>query len=115
MLKKENRLVSDFEFNITRKYGIKFSNELFNFYLLQANNYSGPVKVGIVISKKLDKRATKRNRVKRVFSEIVRNNLDKFRPNYWVVIHPKIESFEKNYEEINTQFNQTLQKIPFTN
>ncbi|HOD01245.1 MAG TPA: ribonuclease P protein component [bacterium] len=115
MLKRENRLSSDFEFNITRKYGKYFNGKYFHIYFLRPKNYNGPTKVGIVVSNKFSKKAVERNRVKRIFREIVGNNLEKIgKDNIWVVIHPKISCQNKSYEEISAEFNKILQEAPFS-
>lgn len=112
MLKRQHRLTSRFEFNITRKYGDYYKGKFFHIYFLKPKNYKGPTKVGIVISTKVHKKAVKRNRIKRVFREVVRKNFEKIdKGDLWVVIHPKTNSLDKKYEEINTDFNQILQKI----
>jgi ribonuclease P protein component len=111
MLKKENRLSSNFEFNITRKHGEKVSHQLFDLFYLVPDNYEGPVKIGIVTSNKLAKTAVKRNRIKRVFREAVRSQINNLPDNLWIVIHPKVKSLDKNYEEISSGFDQILQKI----
>ena len=115
MLKRENRLSSDFEFNITRKYGKYFNGKYFHIYFLRPKNYNGPTKVGIVVSNKFSKKAVERNRIKRIFREIVGNNLEKIgKDNIWVVIHPKISCQNKSYEEISSEFNKILQEAPFS-
>jgi ribonuclease P protein component len=115
MLKRENRLSSDFEFNITRKYGKYFNGKYFHIYFLRPKNYNGPTKVGIVVSNKFSKKAVERNRVKRIFREIVGNNLEKIgKDNIWVVIHPKISCQNKSYEEISAEFNKILQEASFS-
>lgn len=116
MLKRKNRLTSNFEFNVARKYGEYYKGQFFHIYFLKPRNYSGPTKVGIVVSTKLHKKATKRNRVKRIFREVVRNNFEKInKGNLWIVIHPKTNSLGTSYEEINTDFNKVLQEVSFPN
>jgi ribonuclease P protein component len=114
MLPKENRLSSNFEYQITKKYGKYASGNFFHIYVLKPKNYEGPAKVGFVVSNKTSKNATDRNRVKRVFREVLRLNFDKITAGYWVVIYPKVISLGKNYEEICTDFNKVLQKDLFT-
>ena len=115
MLKKENRLSTDFEFNITRKYGKYYKGRFFHIYFLVPKNYEGPTKVGIVVSNKFSKNAVERNRVKRVFREVVRNNFEKInKGNLWVVIHPKIPCTKETYEEISSEFNKILQEASFS-
>ncbi len=81
-------------------------------YVLQAKNYQGEPKIGIVISTKFSKSAVKRNRVKRLYREVLQKNLSKFGNDLWVVVHPKFNCLEKEYEEISADFDQLLQKIP---
>ena len=111
MLKKENRLSSNFEFNITRKHGNKVSHELFDIFYLEPDNYQGSVKIGIVTSNRLAKKAVERNRIKRVFREAVRPHITELPKNLWIVIHPKVNSLSENYEKISISLDQVLQKI----
>ncbi len=113
MLKKKNRLISNYEFNSVYRKGKKFRSLSFDLFYLNKNN-AEPSRFGFVVSNKFSKVAPKRNRVKRVFREIVKNNLDKFEDGLWVVIKPKPISLEKNYEEISTEFNKVLSKISIT-
>lgn len=111
MLKKENRLSTNFEFNVTRKHGKKVSGDYCSIFFLKPNNYQGTVKVGIVVPKKISKIAVKRNRLKRIFSEIIRKKIDSLPKNCWVVVHPKPSSLNQEYEKISTDVNKVLSKI----
>jgi ribonuclease P protein component len=111
MLKKEHRLSSNFEFNITRKYGEYIACKYCHVYILEPKNYEGDTKVGIVISNKFDKRAVIRNRMKRVYREAVQRTLPSIKSGLWIVIHPKFGALTKDYEEICTDLNKALQKV----
>ena len=111
MLKKENRLSTDFEFNVTRKHGTKINGDLCSLFYLEPKNYKGPVRIGIVVPKKISKIAVKRNRLKRVFSECVRKEIANLPQNTWVVIHPKPTSLEEKYEKISTDVSKILSKV----
>ena len=111
MLKKKNRLVSDYEFNKVYRLGENHKSLSFDIFYLDVRDYDGPSKIGIVVSNKFSKVAPKRNRTKRVFREAVRNNLEKIKDGFWVVIKPKEPSKDKKYEEINEEFNKVLSKI----
>ena len=115
MLKSQNRLKSRFEFNVTRKYGEHIKNPFFHLFNLKANNYIGPAKIGIVVSTKVHKNATKRNRIKRLFIENLRKQIGKFENNHWIVIQPTQECLEKTYEEIGSEITKTLSKISGSN
>jgi ribonuclease P protein component len=115
MLPKKNRITSKYEFNKVRnlanKNGTKYTAKWFQVFWLDVDDYDGPPKVGIVVSNKVNKSAVKRNKIKRIFREVVKEHFDKIKHGYWVVIHPKASSIEGNYDEISTDFNRTIQEI----
>lgn len=111
MLKKENRLSTDFEFNVARKHGTKVHGTLCNMFFVKPTNYKGAPKIGVVISKKVHKSAVKRNRLKRLFVECIGKKLDKLPQNHWVVFHPRTESLKSKYEEICVDVNKVLSEI----
>lgn len=111
MLQQKNRLTSKFEFNITRKYGQYYKGACFHGYYLVPRNYQGPPKIGIIISTKVHKNATKRNRLKRVFREILRHQIEHLNNNLWLIFYPKVVTLNKNYEEINLDIIKFIQKI----
>ena len=114
MLKKQNRLSTRLEFNITKKYGEYTAGSYFHLYALKPRNYTGATQVGFVISNKFHKNAVVRNRIKRLFREIIQKELKKFGENHWVLIYPKVSCMHKTYEEISADVNRTLQKISFS-
>jgi ribonuclease P protein component len=115
MLKKENRMKTRFQFNITRDKGSHQKGRFFHIFVFKPDNYSGPAQYGIVVSTKVTKKAVERNRIKRLYREVIRANSVLVSDNLWVVIQPMTSSLGKNYEEISTDFIETIQKIPGTN
>jgi ribonuclease P protein component len=112
MLKKEMGLKTNFEFNITRKYGEYYSGQYFHMYVLKPTNYSGISKAGIVTSVKFDKRAVVRNKIRRMFKQAIKEWLESVTTkSIWVVIHPKVNSKDKMYEEISADITKILQKV----
>jgi len=112
MLPKKHRLSSTYEFNKVRKFGIEVKSKYFYLYYLNVDNFDSFSRVGIVVSNKFSKSAPARNRVKRIFREVVRNNLENINNGYWIVIHPRKITEGKKYEEINAEFNKVLSEIP---
>jgi ribonuclease P protein component len=111
MLKRQNRLSSNFQFNVTRKYGTHTEGGFFHLYLVKPTNYEGAQKFGIVVSNKFSKKAVVRNKVKRHYREILFKELNKFIGSFWIVIHPKFSCLDKSYEELFTDFDKTIQKV----
>lgn len=114
MLKKANRLISNFEFNVVRKYGEHANTGSMYLTYVKPTNYKGPVKVGFLIPNSYDKRAVQRNRSKRLLREVVANHLAKLKDDFWIVISPRQSLKERTYEELNTEFASILQKVSFT-
>lgn len=114
MLKKENRLTTRYQYNKVRRLGQKYSAQYFHLYYLDISQHEENIstQVGFIVTKRFHKSAVKRNRVKRIFREVVRQNFDKIKPGYWIVIYPKVKSLEKGYEEINTDFTKDIQNLP---
>ena len=109
MLKKYNRLSKGYEFRKVHNFGKKFSSPLFYVYLLETKFVEQPFRAGIVVSNKTMKTAAKRNRLKRLFRELLRLNSAKIRRGAWIVVHPRIVCLDKTYEELNLEFVKVLQ------
>ena len=73
MLKKENRLKSKRAYTATYNNKNIASNNLIVVYAgKEKTDKNCPTRVGFVVSKKIHKRATKRNRIKRLIRENIR-------------------------------------------
>jgi ribonuclease P protein component len=111
MLKKQNRMKTRYQFNITRDKGSHQKGRHFHIFVYKPENYEGPAQFGIVVSTKVTKKATERNRIKRLYREVIRANKVLVQDNLWIVIQPTQSSLEKKYEEISTDFIETIQKV----
>jgi len=67
MFKRQNRLPGGSRFNSSKSFTVAF------FVLKVKENNLGLNRFGIVVSKKIDKRAVVRNRIKRMLREIILN------------------------------------------
>jgi ribonuclease P protein component len=79
MLKKNLRLKKNTAFSATFKLKNCKSNNILTIYLgKQKNNDNIPTKAGFIVSKKIHKRAVKRNKIKRrlreIFSKCLKNH-----------------------------------------
>ena len=116
MLPSKNRLITNFEFKITRKHGQHIEGKYTHLYALRPRGYLGPSKFGFVVTNKFEKSAPKRNRIKRLLREITRLNYEDLdlEENLWIVIQPKANIKEQPYEEVSTDLIENLQKISVT-
>lgn len=112
MLPKSLRLTQKFDYNRVRKYGKSVSFPLFTLGYLKTNEPT--TKFGIIITNKIDKRATERHRVKRILTELISKNLTKFGKGQLIVFVARSSIVGKKYEEIESVFNQAISKIPFS-
>ncbi len=72
MLPKEYRLKKRIAFNATYRTGISFHKDGITVFCGKKKNSDSPTKIGFVVSKKIHKRAVRRNRIKRLMRESVR-------------------------------------------
>ena len=112
MLPKENRLTDDYDFRRVKRLGKSYHCPLFKLSVAQ-RKIAGPSRFGFVISTKIDKRATVRNRIKRLLRQAVRERLEKIPDGFDLVfvVRPKIVG--KSYEEVGAEVDQVLSKISF--
>lgn len=106
MLSKINRLKKKKEFNYIYKRGEVFHSSSFTMHVVRA--YKRFPQIGISVSKAVGNSVV-RSRVKRIFSEACRLNIDKFAiKNY--VITPKQASADKTSTEIACELIHVLKK-----
>ncbi len=94
MLKKKYRLLKETKFNKEDLYTSPF------FVLRLAKNEKSFNRFGFVVSKKIDKRATARNRIKRQIRVCIEDNFDKIKPGYDMLFILKKNILGKTTKEI---------------
>ena len=120
MLPKENRLTDDYDFRRVKRLGKSYHCPLFKFSFAPRkvsgppNGETSPSRFGFVISKKIDKRAVARNRIKRLLREVVRENLEKIPDGFDIVFVVRPSIVGKSYEEISIEFDKVLSKVSFS-
>lgn len=115
MLKKEYRLKKRTAFSATYKTGKSFHKDGITLFCGKNKTINIPTKIGFVVSKKIHKRAVKRNRIKRLMREAVRlyiKDNSSFDTKYISLIFAATSSLlEKNYNEINTGIKKLMDKL----
>jgi len=110
MLPKQNRLKKkkDFERVFKQGKGIKRNFLLFKFI----KNDLGVSRFGFVVSQKISKKVTVRNKIKRRLRMVLRGELPKIKPGFdgvWVVLK---NSERRDFKEIEGIIKEILQKTP---
>lgn len=93
MFKRENRLVPGIRFNNSRIVSVP------QFILKQKENGLTINRFGIVVSKKIDKRAVGRNKIKRFFRKALMDMFEKMNSGHDILIVVRKEIIGKTKEE----------------
>ena len=114
MLKQKFRLKKRSAFTATYKSGKSFHKNGITLFCGKEKNDNRPTKIGFVVSKRIHKRAVKRNRIRRLMREAVRlyiksdNNFD---TKYMSLIFAaSAKLLEQNFDEINKTINELMSK-----
>lgn len=115
MLPKQFRLKKRTAFNATYKTGNSIHKDGITVFCGRNKKENTPTKFGFVVSKKIHKRAVKRNRIKRLMRESVRlyikNNSD-FDTKYLSLIFvASTRLLNKNYIEIDKSIKKIMSII----
>ncbi len=109
MLPRPNRLTKKKEFEKTYQQGKAVGGE---FLLVKISpNQENKTRVGIVVSKKVAKKATERNKIKRRIREIVRSEVLEGKTVGDIVIIAKRSSEKSSYQELKADWENILLKL----
>jgi len=106
MLKKINRLSKRSEFDEVKNKGELKQYPLFGFLYLKMEDKEK--KFGFIISKKISKRAVDRNRIKRLMTEVLRMNLEKFEDGIRGIFLVKRNILGMGWEEVEKEVMKIL-------
>ncbi|PIZ00108.1 ribonuclease P protein component [bacterium (Candidatus Howlettbacteria) CG_4_10_14_0_8_um_filter_40_9] len=108
MLKKQFRVTENRDFQIIYKKG-KYGQEK-NFKLNFLGNRRSFSRFTVVVSKKTEKSAVKRNRAKRVFREAIRAMFTEVKDGFDFIINIKKEGLTADLETIKKDIKEILLK-----
>lgn len=109
MLPKEKRLRNTKDFKRVYQKGSFFSVEFFSVNFLP--NRSKQSRLGIVVTKKVEKGAVARNKIKRRFREASRSLYDAIPAGYDVIITVKPKAKEAEYKQIEQELRRVVSRI----
>ena len=115
MLKKEYRLKKRTAFTATYRTGKSFHKDGITVFCGKIKKEDFPTKFGFVVSKKIHKRAVKRNRIKRLMREslrlIIKNKPD-FDTKYMsLVFVASTHLLNKNFSDIDKRIKKIMSVI----
>lgn len=109
MLAFKNRLTKEKDFKKLAQKGKVISRQGFFIKILPNNlEYS---RFGIIVSNKISKKATIRNRLKRQIRSLIRSSLNSFKPSFDVVVIVQPGIIKKNYKELAEAFLIAIKKL----
>lgn len=108
MLSKINRIKNKKDFEVIFERGISFQNSFFILKLLKNN--LGYNRFGFVISQKVSKKATERNKIKRILSEIIRDNFKDIKKGLDIVFISLASVNKKEFLEIKESLLDVMGK-----
>lgn len=111
MLKGQYRLKKRSAFNATYRTGISFHRDGITMFCGKTKDNDIPARIGFVVSKKIHKRAVKRNRIKRLMRESVRLYIkdNGFTTKYLSVIFTaSSKCLNKNFSEIDSGIKKLI-------
>jgi ribonuclease P protein component len=108
MLSRENRLSAEFDFHRLRRDGQRYGTPFFNFFLLP--NQKGPVRFGFVVSSRVSRLATQRNRLKRIVRAQVEEVLPKIRSGSWGAFWLREAALRTDSKVLRQAVEETLRR-----
>jgi ribonuclease P protein component len=84
-------------------------NPYFTLLISRAPDH-GSSRIGIVVGRRVGKAVT-RNRLKRIFRELVRESYSGMASGYHCIVYPKMKVLETKYQDIGKVWKSTLTRI----
>jgi ribonuclease P protein component len=109
MLPDKNRLKGALNFEKVKTRGEMYQSDNFGL-LVREREDNNPSRFGIIVSTKISKKATDRNRIKRTLRKAIRLNLDKIKKGRDVVVLAKNGLLLLNAKEVEKEITDSFIK-----
>jgi len=113
VLPKSNRLVSTYDYRRVLGSKRRYHTPLFTLVVAFSRSDQHPPRFGFVCSKKIDKRAVVRNKVRRWLQHSAREVYNRIPNGFDLIFLAKKPIVNSSYAQIVAQLNQVLSKISF--
>jgi len=110
MLPKTYRLPLKTELNRLKKDGQIFQGKFFGLLLSSGNSSADTSRFAVIVSNKIDKRAVKRNKIRRLINEALKSLWPKIRTGVEGVFLVKKTATEATFEEIKNEIEELFKK-----
>lgn len=110
MLPKEYRLPLRKELKRVKKEGVLIQGKLFSLLVSHQTVRNQSSRFGFIISTKVHKKAVKRNRAKRLLSEVLSSLMAKIKPGFDVVFLAKKKLVGADLKEIKSEIKKLFAK-----
>lgn len=115
MLPKAYRLKKRVAFSATYRTGVSYRKGGITVFCGKKKKEDFPTRIGFVVSKKIHKRAVRRNRIKRLMRESLRiqikNNLNFDTPYMSLIFVASSKLLDKNFAEIDVAMKKLMSII----
>jgi len=106
VLKRENRIRFKKEFAEVKNKGRILYSPFFGFLTYKEND--DQKKFGFIVSKKISKKAVDRNKIRRILSEVVLENLERFENGTRIIFLTKKEILGKKMKEVEKEVEKFI-------
>ncbi len=115
MLQEQYRLKKRIAFNATYRTGVSYHKDGITVFCGKKKKENYPTKIGFVVSKKIHKRAVRRNRIKRLMRESMRlyiKNTPDFDTKFMSLIFvASTKLLDKNFADIDKSIKKIMSII----
>jgi ribonuclease P protein component len=96
------------DIELVKRHGRRSSTHFFNLLVYRMDD--GPSRTGIVVGRRFGP-AVRRNRVKRVFRELIRHTHPELLPGHALLVFPKREALLQPFSEMKQVWETTLRRV----
>jgi len=109
VLPRKNRLREERDIKRIFLKGERFNSPFFT--LISLTNINKESRATVIVSKKYDKRAVYRNKLKRKFRETIHHSILSLRPSSDIIILPKANSKDTSFYKLQESFKEIFKKL----